>query len=63
MKNGLYYKEHFVCPDCKDMSILIFPLALIMIRWSLAKEAIAEFDLDVANHRADCVNARVEASL
>ena len=60
MKNGLYYKEHFQCPKCKELFLCIFPMAYVMVNWQLARLAIASYDLDKAIHRADCLNAIVK---
>lgn len=55
----LHYHEHQKCLECGDLFVLLFPLGYVFFSTRLVREAIADYELDVAQHRADCINARV----
>ena len=58
-----HFRNHYVCNDCGAIFIVGFPLRDILTKWQVALMAFQSFEVDVAEHKMDHVNERVQEVL
>ena len=59
----LHFHNIYRCETCYEVFILLFPLGYVFTRLVLARQAVAEYDLEVSEHQSNHANERIQEVL
>ena len=59
----LHFHNTHQCEICYETFILLFPLGYLFWNPALARQAVAEYDLEVSEHELDHCNERIQEVL